>query len=299
MITCIPEYLRILWYTIHLLPAVMAQERRQAYDYEDLESEFDQTERERRQTWRDDPLSRDKQIHIPQHSAAIPSKQYLSEERDKEEWRARRYHLLSMDAYSRHKMLVNQYLLATGRGIEQFKRPADQDRNDFDVLKEQHQFLWEGEADTWERRLAKAYYDKLFKEYTISDLSRYKENKIALRWRTEAEVLSGKGQFICGSKHCSKREELESWEVNFAYAEQGDKKNALVKLRLCAECSRKLNYHHKKKRWRRTEDREGERRRRHKHKKHKKQELGGYHSSSSSSSDTEGELNSDCGQAFG
>jgi len=26
--------------------------------------------------------------------------------------------------------------------------------------------------------LAKKYYDKLFKEYCISDLSRYKENKV-------------------------------------------------------------------------------------------------------------------------
>ena len=29
-----------------------------------------------------------------------------------------------------------------------------------------------------EKRLAKKYYDKLFKEYCISDLSRYKENKV-------------------------------------------------------------------------------------------------------------------------
>jgi len=28
------------------------------------------------------------------------------------------------------------------------------------------------------RRLAKKYYDKLFKEYCIADLSRYKENKV-------------------------------------------------------------------------------------------------------------------------
>lgn len=270
----------------------MAQDRRQAYDYDDLESEFDQAEKERRKTWHDDPLSRDKQTHIPQHSAAIPSKLYLSEERDKEEWRARRFHYLSMDAYSRHKALVNQYLLATGRGIEQFKRPTDQDQNDYHVLKEQHQFLWEGEVDTWEKRLAKAYYDKLFKEYTISDLSRYKENKIALRWRTEAEVLSGKGQFVCGSKHCLERDELESWEVNFAYVEQGENKNALVKLRLCPGCSRKLNYHHKKKPWRRASGRgrEEEGRRKHKKNKKRKQESKGYHSSSSSGSDTEGQL---------
>jgi len=29
-----------------------------------------------------------------------------------------------------------------------------------------------------EKRLAKKYYDKLFKEYCIADLSRYKENNV-------------------------------------------------------------------------------------------------------------------------
>lgn len=31
-----------------------------------------------------------------------------------------------------------------------------------------------------EKKLAKKYYDKLFKEYCIADLSRYKENKVCL-----------------------------------------------------------------------------------------------------------------------
>jgi len=31
-----------------------------------------------------------------------------------------------------------------------------------------------------EKELAKKYYDKLFKEYCIADLSRYKENKVRL-----------------------------------------------------------------------------------------------------------------------
>ena len=35
--------------------------------------------------------------------------------------------------------------------------------------------------------------------------------------------------------------------MNFGYLEHGEKKNALVKCRLCFECSYKLNYHHKKK----------------------------------------------------
>ena len=219
---------------------------------EELESEFDYTEEKRRKTWKDDPVSHQRVLgYAPLHSATLPSKELVTQERDKEEWRARKFHLLSLDAYSRHKALVNQYLLSSGRGIEHFVRSTEGDRNDYTVLAEHHKFLWNEEDDTgsWEKGLAKAYYDRLFKEYAISDLSRYKENKIALRWRTENEVIEGKGQFICGSKHCVVREDLESWEVNFGYVEDGEKKNALVKLRLCVECSKKLNYCHKKKRW--------------------------------------------------
>lgn len=53
------------------------------------------------------------------------------------------------------------------------------------------------EADSdisWEQRIAKRYYDKLFKEYAICELKRYKEGKIAMRWRTENEVIVGKGK---------------------------------------------------------------------------------------------------------
>ncbi|XP_060260611.1 uncharacterized protein LOC101105041 isoform X3 [Ovis aries] len=98
-----------------------------------------------------------------------------------------------------------------------------------------------------EKRLAKKYYDKLFKEYCIADLSRYKENKFGFRWRVEKEVISGKGQFCCGNKCCDEKEGLKSWEVNFGYTEHGEKRNALVKLRLCQECSFKLNFHHRRK----------------------------------------------------
>lgn len=223
---------------------------------EDLDSEFEFALEKRRKTWREDPIATQKpsnMIHIPSHSAALPSKELLTRERDKEEWRSRRFHLLAMDAYSRHKALVNQYLLTTGRGIEHIQRSTENDRNDYSVLREQHKFLWDtsDEVDSWEKKLARTYYDRLFKEYAIADLSRYKENKIALRWRIEKEVIEGRGQFACGNKHCQERENLESWEVNFAYVEQGERKNALVKLRLCPACSLKLNYHHKRKLWKR------------------------------------------------
>ena len=51
----------------------------------------------------------------------------------------------------------------------------------------------DGEPVTWEQQMAKRYYDKLFKEYCLADLSRYREGLVALRWRTEKEVLEGKG----------------------------------------------------------------------------------------------------------
>lgn len=80
-----------------------------------------------------------------------------------------------------------------------------------------------------------------------------------MRWRIEKEVFSGKGQFICGNKTCDKREGLKSYEVNFAYVEGGEQKNALVKLRLCPECAVMLNYYNDKKSKKRKEKEEKER----------------------------------------
>ena len=37
---------------------------------------------------------------------------------------------------------------------------------------------------------------------------------MGMRWRTEREVVAGKGQFICGAKGCSERRGLASFEVN-------------------------------------------------------------------------------------
>jgi protein FRA10AC1 len=272
---------------------------------EDLDSEFDYAPERKKGTWRDDPIATQRASNLV-HSAAVPSKEVIVAERDKEEWRARRYHYLAMDAYSRHKALVNQYLLSCGRGIEHFKRPTDNDRNDYTVLAEEHKFLWEPEdaPTTWEKKLAKAYYDKLFKEYAIADLSRYKENMVAMRWRVEKEVCEGKGQFVCGNKHCLRTEELTSWEVNFAYTEQEERKNALVKLRLCPKCSKKLNYHKKCKRWGKG-SKSSKRSKRDKAKKHKKRRKSEKHHSSEiyvshgegRSSDSDVELSESGGEA--
>lgn len=212
-------------------------------------SEFSEVdEEERKRSWRDDKLSGIERKS--NRTFGLPSKRSVVEEYEREEAKTHRFHVLSLDAYSRHKLYINNYLRYYGGTLEDFKRDRSNDKTDCDVLREQHRFVWTDgdEAESsWEKRLAKKYYDKLFKEYCITDLSRYKENKVALRWRIEKEVLSGKGQFICGNKKCDVTSDLQSWEVNFAYVEHGEKKNTLVKLRLCPECSHKLNYHHKRK----------------------------------------------------
>ncbi|XP_064603089.1 protein FRA10AC1 homolog [Liolophura sinensis] len=180
----------------------------------------------------------------------VVSKHELEKEYSKEEGRTHRFKILSLDAFSRHKQFVNNYLLYYGGSREDFRRDSSGDKTDFDVIRENHRFLWneeEDSEDSWEKRLAKKYYDKLFKEYCIADLSRYKENKVGMRWRTEKEVVDGKGQFICGNKKCLETSSLRTWEVNFGYVENQEKKNALVKLRLCPDCSYKLNYHHRRK----------------------------------------------------
>lgn len=64
--------------------------------------------------------------------------------------------------------------------------------------------------------MAKKYYAKLFKEYAIVDLSQYESGRIGCRWRTEGEVLSGKGQKTCGAKKCEKAGS-ETYEFNFGY----------------------------------------------------------------------------------
>lgn len=167
----------------------------------------------------------------------------------KEQSRTQRFHIVSMDAYSRHKKFINDYMMFYRGSRSDYKRDTSKDKTDLDIIRENHKFLWneEEEEKSWEKRLAKKYYDKLFKEYCITDLSRYKENKVAFRWQMEKEVINGKGQFICANKTCEEIEGLRSWEVNFGYVEEDQKKNALVKVRLCPDCSYKLNYHHKRK----------------------------------------------------
>lgn len=87
-----------------------------------------------------------------------------------------------------------------------------------------------GMANTWETRMAVKYYSRLYKEYCICDVTHYREGRIGLRWRTESEVVCGKGQFTCAAKGCDNTNALHSYELNFKYIEHGDTKNELVKV---------------------------------------------------------------------
>nr|CUU99670.1 hypothetical transcript [Hymenolepis microstoma] len=153
--------------------------------------------------------------------------------------------MMPLDAYQRHQKMVNDYLQYYGGSIKDFKRDTSNDKRDIDVIKENSRFVWDerDNPETWEEKLAKHYWDRLYKEYAVADLSKYKERKLGLRWRSEKEVISGKGQFKCGAVDCNSVEFLRSWEVDFAYKERGLKRNVLVKVRLCPMCSEKLNYH--------------------------------------------------------
>ena len=101
---------------------------------------------------------------------------------------------------------------------------------------------------SWEQRLAIRYYNRLFKEYALVDLTYYKINKIGMRWRTEREVVDGKGQFSCGEVNCSSanlqfKRDLCSYEVPFTYATRdGKRTTTLVKVRLCGPCALRLYY---------------------------------------------------------
>lgn len=66
----------------------------------------------------------------------------------------------------------------------------------------------------------------------ISEDLRKRDQNPCLGWHVSLDQLVNPflGQFQCGNKKCTVMEGLRSWEVNFAYAEDQEKKNALVKL---------------------------------------------------------------------
>ncbi|KAG9089640.1 hypothetical protein FS749_001179 [Ceratobasidium sp. UAMH 11750] len=161
-----------------------------------------------------------------------------------------RNNLRGEDAYSRHVRYVTQFQNVYGSSGS--KLPAKSGRTELDGLIQGHRFLRDDddkELDelSAEERIAVKYYRGLFKEFALIDLKHYKSGKFALRWRTEDEVVEGYGQFTCGNTRCAYHKEQErqqpkllTLELPFAYEEQGEAKQALVKVVLCERCKKKL-----------------------------------------------------------
>lgn len=81
----------------------------------------------------------------------------------------------------------------------------------------------------------------MYKDYVLVNLQRFEKGQIGCRWRTEREVLEGKGERTCGAVGCSKGTK-NVYEMNFGYLEAEAKKNALVRVSVCGECAFKLNF---------------------------------------------------------
>ncbi|EKM48293.1 uncharacterized protein PHACADRAFT_202997 [Phanerochaete carnosa HHB-10118-sp] len=121
---------------------------------------------------------------------------------------------------------------------------------EFDILKERHKFLRDNTEEnerTWEDKLARKYYESLYREYAVCDLKHYKSGNFSLRWRTEEEVISGAGESTCGNTRCPLHlprnidpddpcPPLKTLELPFSYAEDDQSKSALVKVVLCDKC---------------------------------------------------------------
>ena len=89
---------------------------------------------------------------------------------------------------------------------------ALQFRTDADVRAERHEFIRDEARDAiegagpsaaaWEVRTTAKYDAQLYKELAIADLSRWSTKQVGLRWRTESDVIAGKGQSSCAEVKC-------------------------------------------------------------------------------------------------
>ena len=91
-----------------------------------------------------DPISSKNQI-APKRIGGVPSKSHLDDERRKVEApRVRGGKFNVMNAFDRHKQLVNNYLTYYGKGARNlFKPDKTKWKKDIDLARENHRFLWE------------------------------------------------------------------------------------------------------------------------------------------------------------
>jgi hypothetical protein len=99
----------------------------------------------------------------------------------------------SLNAFERHQRLMALY------DSSRYKSTVAESASalpDMQLLRSEHKFLMNdaqlADRSTPEKRMALHYYQKLWKEYCLADFSQYRDGRVGLRWRTEAEVKSGK-----------------------------------------------------------------------------------------------------------
>lgn len=90
--------------------------------------------------------------------------------------------------------------------LHRYDAPAASHRptnmSELSILLKHHQFIRDEAEDSdidpsklsWEDKVSLSWYNKLFREYAVCDLTQYKTGGIALRWRTEEEVLQRAGE---------------------------------------------------------------------------------------------------------
>ncbi|CAA9986211.1 conserved protein, unknown function [Plasmodium knowlesi strain H] len=135
----------------------------------------------------------------------------------------------------RHKLMMSLHSLQKTKMESYHGKYLD----DYDVLKKKYQFVHDAAKEN--NSLLQKYYKSICNKYVVCYLSEYKEKKIGLRWRTEDEIVSGKGHMICSANDCENTD-LKTYEFLFRYDEGGIQKETKVKLRACMECAYKINY---------------------------------------------------------
>lgn len=79
-------------------------------------------------------------------------------------------------AYARHLQAASAYVSYYGGTVP---TPAKY-KSERDILEDHHQFIrTDEETDTEEKRIAKSYYDKLFKEFAMIELARWREKQVS------------------------------------------------------------------------------------------------------------------------
>ncbi|CRG98472.1 conserved protein, unknown function [Plasmodium relictum] len=179
-----------------------------------------------------------------------------------------------LNAFERHKLMMSLRLLEK----EKNKNNNEQYLNDYDILKKKYNFIHD--ASNEKNSLLQNYYNSICNKYVICDLTRYREAKIGLRWRTEEEIIKGKGHIICSSKKCNNTD-LKTYEFLFEYIEGGEKKETNVNVRACMDCAYKLHYRKIKEYLKKKEKKKLKKKQRRK-RKHKKSDSSSERNDSSS-----------------